>query len=33
MTATEFDALGFKDSDLMLIVEKKSPWDAKGGGY
>ena len=33
MTATEFDALGFKDSDLILIVEKKSPWDAKGGGY
>jgi hypothetical protein len=33
MTASEFDSLGYRDADLMIIVEKKSPWDAKGGSY
>jgi hypothetical protein len=33
MTDAEFNQLGMKDADLMVIVEKTSPWDGKGGLY
>jgi hypothetical protein len=33
MTAAEFATLGIKDADLVIIIRKGSPWDAKGGSY
>ena len=33
MTAAEFAALGIKDADMVIIIRKQSPWDAKGGSY
>ena len=33
MTAAQFATLGIKDADLVIIIRKGSPWDAKGGSY
>ncbi len=33
MTAAQFAQLGIKDADLVIIIRKGSPWDAKGGSY
>jgi hypothetical protein len=33
MTDAEFNQLGIKDADLVVIVEKTSPWDGMGGLY
>jgi hypothetical protein len=33
MSNAQFASLGIKDSDLVIIIEKKSPWDGKGGTY
>jgi hypothetical protein len=33
MTTTQFAQLGIKDADLVVIIEKRSPWDGKGGLY
>jgi hypothetical protein len=33
MTDAEFNALNIRDADLVVIVEKTSPWDGKSGLY
>ncbi|MFP5343633.1 MAG: hypothetical protein ACLGIJ_12060, partial [Candidatus Limnocylindria bacterium] len=33
MTSEEFAALGVRDADLVIVIEKRSPWDGKGGVY
>jgi hypothetical protein len=33
ITATQFTAMGIKDSDLVVVINKSSPWDGRGGLY
>jgi hypothetical protein len=33
LTAAQVSAIGVRDSDLMIVIEKQSPWDGKGGVY
>jgi len=30
LSTTDFAALGIKDSDLVIVIQKPYPWDAKG---
>jgi hypothetical protein len=33
LTAAEITAIGVRDSDLMIVIDKQFPWDGKGGVY
>jgi hypothetical protein len=33
LTAEEIAAIGVRDSDLMIVIDKEFPWDGKGGVY
>jgi hypothetical protein len=33
LTAAEIAAIGVRDADLMIVIDKEFPWDGKGGVY